>query len=1031
MLDRLDARPNRPNVVPTASAALAALQRGFKEGGRYHGPTDAAKEVEAAQLTLRASSLFTQGALPAEFDRELLAAAEAMADGASWMPAIAERWGLARALDVKLRSFELGPTSVAIGGQSRYVIGQRSGGWLADPGSSRLPQLRALLCRTDDASYAEARDFAQRARESAHPVLRAALSFVFPEEPAWAIDDLRSVLATPPQRTNFHTFAVLFGSVDDPKLLLEWIAKVTVWAGWYASAYVCDAVLRLSPEDATDVVGALFRRSIENRRMAVPESEALGVALLALRTLGIGRALAPQLLHPAYGRWARDWFRAHPMLADEALAAQCEQKSVIGDVSRRVRSSLAPRSPAPDLPDLPAWLLPRARTLPITPDLGLPHPPREAQFPWAEGERERCLVTPDTSTGRIMTEEVLARWRALAVNVRYVDVWAQWENGKWVHWGVPNDEGLALWNAEPTAPHRHPTTHMLALHGDAAFPGLLARDAFDDLVRCRSPAVAIVCARALRSIARRRRAREWLVENAEIAGRGLIPFAFGPPGRKKHDAETALRWIARADRSAVVRAAESLGARSETEEWLDRDLLDLAPPERAPRQLVPLPPLRLLDGRTLPDAAVRRVVDALRAAAPHSPDRRLSELRDALDPGSRDEFAFAIFQDWAIAGATSSSAWLTYAVPWLGTTTTLRRVWPFLHYWAIRSGKRAALVLDAIEAAGTEEALALVARVAEGKAVEPVRIVARAILDGAAKARSITTPELLDRIAPTFGAEKGSAIVLDLGGRTFRVSLLDDLTPTLIGEDGRRLAQLPRPSARDDAAKAEVAAERWRWIAAEAKIAARTQTRRLERAMVVGQRWKRDAFTDHLLRHPFLSILARRLVWSSGALTFRIADDGAITSLDDRTIELPADESIHLPHPLSLDPELIGAWSTVFADYAIVQPFEQLGRAIFVMSESVRAGTKIDSATGRIVPARRVVSIFDAMGWAHGRFSLRKSDGGTAYAYLSATPGHGLRALSAEKMQTLGVVTLYGAKSFAEIVDVDLSELLRAIDALR
>lgn len=1013
----MEVRSHRTKLVPTGVT-------------RYHVLTDATKDVEAAQLTLRASALFTDRKLPDEFDRDLLAAAEAMAEGASWMPVIAERWGLVRALEVKLRSFEYGATSLAIGGQSRYVIAPRSGGWLADPGSSRLPWLRALLCRADDASYAEAREFARSARVDAHLILRAVLSFVFPEEPGWAMDDLRAVLASPPQRTNFHTFALLFGSVDDPKLLQEWIAKVTAWAGWYASAYVCDAALRLSPADATDVLVALLRRSTENRRMATPESEALGVALHALRTPGVGRALASHLLHPAYGRWARDWFRAHSALASEALASQCAQKSVIGDVSRRVLSSLTPHTPAPDLPDLAPWLLPRARVLPITPDLALSAPPLEAQFPWTEGERERSLSTPDPSTARIMTEEMTARWRALAVNVRYVDVWAQWENGKWIHWAVPREEGLALWNDQPTAPHRNPPLHMLALHGDAAFPGLHKRDAFDELVRCRSPAVALVCARALRSIARRRRARDWLIENAEIAARGLIPFAFGSPGRKKHDAEIALRWVARADRAAILRAAASVGAHGAMEEWLDRDLLDIAPPERAPRQLVPLPALRLLDGRALPDTSVRRVVDALRAAAPHSPDLRLTELRDALDPASRDELAFAIFCDWAIAGATSSSAWLTYAVPWLGTTATLRRVWPFLHHWAIRSGKRAALVLDAIEAAGTEEALALVARVAEGRAVEPVRIVARAILDGAAKARSITTAELFDRIAPTFGAEKGSAIVLDLGGRTFRVSLLDDLTPTLIGEDGRRLAQLPRPSARDDAAKAEVAAERWRWIAAEAKIAARTQTRRLERAMIFGQRWKREAFTEHLLRHPFLSILARRLVWESGSLTFRIADDGAITSLEDRTIEL-SDEPIGLPHPLGLDPDVVSAWSTVFADYAIVQPFEQLGRAIFQMSDSVRVGTKIDSASGRIVPARRVVAIFDAMGWTHGRFSLRKTDGGTAYAYLSATPGHGLRALSADKMQTLGVVTLSSAKSFAEIVDVDLSELLRAIDALR
>jgi hypothetical protein len=1022
------------------AAALAAVKARWETGTVYwlrdpDVPAEVAHRPEV-ERTLAAARCLAAGELPEGLDADLLAAMETMAE-APLASAFAERYGIVTALDAKLRSLGLGAVSLQVQKRPVHLVGTRVGGGHVDPGNAHLAPLRALLCAASDADYAEARAFAAKARVDAPIAVRASIAFLFPEEPGWANDDLAQVLAALPPRTTLNTFAVLFGSVTDPKLLHAWIAKSHSWAAWYVERYVVDALLRHDPDAASEVVAHLTRRSLEKRRALPSELEALGIALGALRTAIVGDAFASVLLVPGYGRLARDWYRAYPELAPVTLRRTAEQKSALGDAARHVLASVERAAGfdedalVADASALPAWLrdppIPAAE--PIT--LELPFPAPEGSYPWRDSEREKALAIRESTM--IMSPEQRERWRALAVSARYVDVWMEWVNGKWVHWAVPDDEGLALWNADPHAPHRHPPLYMLALHGDVAFPGVLARNSFDELARVRSAAVAIVCARGLRSLTRRARARSWLAEHPGLATTGLLPHAFGPASRRRRDAEMALRFVARRDRAAVDAAARELGdaALRATTAYLDADRLVGPAGAREERLVGILPRLRFADGRALPHGAVARLLGGIKRCTPHVDDPRLRELVERLDPGSRDAFAVALLHEWALAGATTDSAWLAHAVAVLGTKATLRRTWPLLDHWSRRSGKRAAIVMDVLDREGSDEALALVARVAEGRVAMPLRDVGARLLDDVARQRGISRSELLDRLAPTFGARPGSPIAFDLGARSFRLVLSDELVPLLAGDDGRRYKQLPRPAKGDDAAKAADAAERWRWISNEAKVAARLQTRRLERAMLERHRWSAEAF-DHLLQHPFLGILARRLVWREGTdgATFRVAEDGTPADDEDRAFTRSGAD-VMLPHPLETDPEVVGRWSGIFADYGIMQPFEQLGRAIFEMPASLLSVSRIDAANGRVVPLRRVVAVLDGAGWKNAQVTLRKTAGGTAYAYLAATPGVGVRKPTREGTQKLGILTLYQAASFAEIDPLDRSELLRALDQLR
>jgi hypothetical protein len=78
----------------------------------------------------------------------------------------------------------------------------------------------------------------------------------------------------------------------------------------------------------------------------------------------------------------------------------------------------------------------------------------------------------------------------------------------------------------------------------------------------------------------------------------------------------------------------------------------------------------------------------------------------------------------------------------------------------------------------------------------------------------------------------------------------------------------------------------------------------------------------------------RRLLWGlygkGGALvaSFRTAEDETLVGLDDAVFTLPARAEIGVVHPLHLDEPQRIAWAQHFADYEIIPPFPQLGRAV-------------------------------------------------------------------------------------------------------
>jgi hypothetical protein len=225
------------------------------------------------------------------------------------------------------------------------------------------------------------------------------------------------------------------------------------------------------------------------------------------------------------------------------------------------------------------------------------------------------------------------------------------------------------------------------------------------------------------------------------------------------------------------------------------------------------------------------------------------------------------------------------------------------------------------------------------------------------------------------------------------------------------------------------------------------QVKRLERAMVHGRTWTFAEFEEHFVRHPLVWHLARRLVWTAdpgdGPVAFRLAEDKGCTDVDENELHLPADAVVRLAHPAILGEE-VDAWAEIFADYEILQPFDQLARPVMAFTEEERRTGRLKRFEGVTVPVGRLLGLVNR-GWSRAQpqdagvepgMTLWLKDVG--YIVIDLEPGIWVGAIDQCPDQTLRTVvvsnqSLHGwsipepDRDFGPVDPVAASEALAAL----
>ena len=1046
------AKPARPD----AKAAFEAAKKQWQSTRNHWVAGWAARADDRVEIERAADAIMT-GDLAEALDVDVLAACERMLHGgATLVDVFADRYGVTAALRVKLRANDWAVTS-----------GRKDQTWWWMLSESRTAQhsldlgwraMRTATALASDESYAEARALVAGLRSDTTDIpKRAMFDWAFPSEPDWALVDARTALASPDFPKLTYVVTPLVASLADEDVIVEFVRKCAPRQAVTALQYACDVVVSLAPDASVRVLSAMLDATLGQKQWDEAEMHKLATALTAIESPAVAAILAKWIRHARFGRHVVGYFETHPDLARDALSGIARGKSITADEVRSIIEGheLAARADEGSMDDAPAILRdPPWRKRPARPTLALERLPYPETITWAEGEREKLAempaVTHTNAIVRPITKEELVEFDALPEPQKYVDVWPRWQNKQWLVLELPDDRRMALWSKPVARLYQRPPLYMVAKFGEGAFDGLFARDPFDAYddrmlvaaLRIDSPRAGLAAARVMaRRRAWRARARQWLLDHAEPSAIAFVPAAFGRETRARRIAERALRFIA-SQRPEVVRAvAAKMGetARVAVEDLVFGDpLARLDVRGKAPRWLrvEALPVLRTKDGKPLPRDASSIVLDVLRSRGIDIPFAGITELRATLDARSLADFAWALFTAWNLHGRRRVHDWMPLALGAFGDDETLARLAPYTRDWAQSDPRACVTLVDILVAIGTPAAML---------ELSSIQVAARAptlveAVNEAVGPKSEARTEL--------GLDARGEARLDLGGRSVRIVLDESLVPMIALPDGRRVAQVPRASKTDDPAKVAAAIAKFNRLRRESKTIARLALRRLERAMLGSRRITVTELETRWIRDPLVGQAARRLVWGlyeNGVLasTFRIVEDGTYADADDMPLLLDGAARTGVVHPLDLDDTTLARWGTLFADYELLQPFEQLGRTVF-RGTPKEAEAILKSTQGRMVEARALMKTLAAHGWdrpAGRRFASAWRE----LALHGALAPHGARTPTRATITFAPGVTLDNIRSAAPqklaamnvpnttleaISRLDLSELVRTAQTL-
>lgn len=943
--------------------------------------------------------------------------------GVAWP--FADAWAAAHGLPFAACAYaEFGSAAVEsspVTGKARIVAASRYGrhtrAWLRDDHGASL--FRNRMAAADDEIYAEAVERLADCRRD--PAQRAVVSFLVPDRRDW-VDEC---CAAPPEDP--YRWMLLLGltTADQLAALGDWMPQ-RWWE--YSTGVVPTMVSGLGGAMAPLLIDTLERdlsvpetRTMINALALLPSDEAfqalvdrVGRKYVQPALLGAMKRFpvrAVRLLAPATRGSTQAAGLVRDLLAAHLAAAPGRAEAVLPDMPPGVRavieslaasSTRVPDAPADTLPPelvTPPWTQRRA---PLKPTViaGLIPPTRQAMT-WADGERERWTVDDSNS----YTRRYERREHAIqAIETQQTGRGHGYEPALFI-WG-PEDLVLPLlgdWRPSDLAGARSEMAGVVARFELDALPVALyaARSRPSGVGGVLLPyldaEVALLTAGWLaRQTSARRVAVEWFGRHGADAVPYLVPAALGELGQQRTDAEGALRHVASVHGSDAVvaaarefgdeagRAVEQLVAVDPAELFLDRipTIGKWAGPDLLPQVL-------LRDRKqALPREAVAHLLTMLAISEPRRMYPGIEEVREACDPACLAEFSWAVFRSWQADGSPARDGWALAQLGWLGDDETVRRLAPLIRAWP-GEGRNARAVqgLDVLGEIGTDVALMHLNGIAQKIRFPALKARAKERIEDVAARLGLTPERLADRLVPDFGLDRDGTLVLDYGPRRFVAGFDEQLSPFVTDEQGRRRKTLPKPGAKDDSERAEEAYRRFVGLRKDVRMVADELVRRLEKAMVTRRTWTLAEFQDLFVARPLTRHITGRLVWTAEdgdrTTAFRIAEDRSPADVTDAAADLSEAAAIRIAHPVDLGGDL-SAWSDLFADYEILQPFPQLGRTVFTLTDDECSTGRLERFEDRMMPVRGVLRLI-RRGWERG--GQDPADDVTRWAGRQLAPG--------------------------------------------
>lgn len=384
----------------------------------------------------------------------------------------------------------------------------------------------------------------------------------------------------------------------------------------------------------------------------------------------------------------------------------------------------------------------------------------------------------------------------------------------------------------------------------------------------------------------------------------------------------------------------------------------------------PFTSVMLTDGTPADDSLVKGLMMCYAADAGNV-NPLASKFAEKLDKKTLEKFACEVFGKWLDDGAVAKQKWILYFSAVYGGNEMIDNLMHYIKEWSENSrGAIAAEAVYALALNGSSNALMKVDNMAHKFKKRQVKDAANYALLNAAEKLGISKEELGDRIVPDMNFDERMCRTFDYGNRQFSVYLTPSLEIEIFSGD-KKIKNLPKPGASDDAEKAEKAYADFKDMKKQMKTVVKTQHDRLEYVLMCDRKWSCENWKKLFVANPVMHCFAIGLIWGTyeeGKLvsTFRYLDDGSFTTSDEDEFELPDDAVIGLVHPIELSEDEKMVWIQQLADYEIVQPFAQLTRPVFTLTDDEKNGTKIMRFDGNDIINQTLVNRLTKFGWEKG-----------------------------------------------------------------
>ena len=389
-------------------------------------------------------------------------------------------------------------------------------------------------------------------------------------------------------------------------------------------------------------------------------------------------------------------------------------------------------------------------------------------------------------------------------------------------------------------------------------------------------------------------------------------------------------------------------------------------------QSLTLPEVHRRDGEKASSEYLLSILAACADQEPAGISEDANRLAAPLKPEELSGYMRSLYEGWLSAGAEAKKRWVLYGVSVYGGQSMIQVFLTQIRDWAEHQrGAMAAEAVRALALNGSPEALRLVDQMSRKYKFRQVKNAAGEALKQAAAALGISREELEDRLVPDLGFDEKAARVFDYGSRSFTVRLGPALELEVCDSSGKRLKNLPAPGRQDDPEKAVPANQAFKKMKKQLKEVAGSQKLRLEQALSTQRFWEPDKWKALFVNHPVMQLFAMSLIWgvyegTEPGGTFRYMEDGSFNTADEEAYPFPESGKIGLVHPLELPEEVLAAWKEQFSDYEITQPFEQLDRPVFRVTEEEREEMSLTRFEGRTLNGLSLSGRLLKTGWFRG-----------------------------------------------------------------